>query len=294
MAVGLLAPRIVIPQRLLAEGEEHALACVMRHEAAHLGRRDAWLSLAMQLLAVVAWPVVPLWIAMARVRQLVELACDEAALAGADASERRRYGHALLDMAEWRSFAVVPLGAGELHFGSTLRARIEALASQRHWPLVAQALVASLAPIALLIACGGAAPRAASAPGASGDDTGYGYEFEVDSAKASAAAVPAPPQPLAEGGRVPPETIQSTVRAHFGAFRDCYEKGRAKNAKLAGDVAVKFVFGEDGVTKEAVLQGSTLPDEEVAACVVGEFRKLEYPKAPGGVVTVVYPIHFAP
>jgi hypothetical protein len=275
---------------------------VLRHEAAHLRRRDAWLSVAMQLLAITAWPVVPLWIAIARVRHLVELACDEAALAGADAIERRRYGHTLLDMAEWRWLAVRPIGAGagELHFGSTMRARIEALASQRHWPVGIQALALSLALLALFAACGGAAPRPASAPGAgtpsSGDDSkGYGYEFEADAAKAAAAApasggfLPAGPD-----GRLPPETIQATVRAHFGALRTCYEAGLKRDPKLAGTVRVKYAFGEDGITTEAADDKSTLPDAGVVACVVGEFRKLTYPKAQGGNVTVVYPIQFAP
>jgi len=293
MAVGLLAQRIVLPGRLLVAGEEHTLACVLRHERAHLRRGDAWLSAAMQLLAVAAWPVAPLWIAIARVRQLVELACDEAALAGADADERRRYGHALLDMAEWRSLAVAPLGAGELYFGSTLRARIEALASQRHWPLAVQALALSVAPIALLVACGGSAPSPA-APAAGGDD-GYGYEFDTDPATAAAPSS-IPSMPLAPGGRIPPEVIQATLRAHFGAFRSCYEAGLKKDPTAKGVVAVRFVFGVDGTMTEALGEKAktTLADKDVVSCVVGEFRNVTFPKSPGGVVTVVYPIQFAP
>ena len=91
-----------------------------------------------QVLTVAFWPVLPVWLAAQRVRALVEMACDEAALDAADAGERRRYGHTLLDMAEWRSVMLAPLGAGELHFGSTLRARVEALANVRRWPLVVQ------------------------------------------------------------------------------------------------------------------------------------------------------------
>lgn len=284
MAVGLLAPRVVLPRRLLVPGEEHALACVLRHEAAHLRRGDAWLSAAMQLLAIAAWPVVALWIAIARVRQLIELACDEAALAGADAAERRRYGHALLDIAAWRSLTDAPL-AGELHFGSTLRARIEALASQRHWPAAAQALVLSFAPIALLAAC-----PAARAP----ED--YGYEFAPDQAKTGATAPASPPVPDPKHpDRIAPETIQASVRARYGAFQTCYEAGLKKDRTLTGTVSVKLVFAEDGITKEAVAdKGLTLPDKDVLDCVVSEFRKMTFPKAKSGVVTVVYPIQFAP
>jgi beta-lactamase regulating signal transducer with metallopeptidase domain len=148
MVVGVLRPRIVLPSLLLAPEEEAHLACVLGHESAHIRRRDPWLMTVTQVFTVTLWPVLPLWIAAARVRALVEMACDEMALGDADPNERSRYGHALLDMAEWRTMTLAPLGAGELHFGSTLRARIEALASHRHWPgalqvtLVAGAVVA--------------------------------------------------------------------------------------------------------------------------------------------------------
>ncbi len=140
MVVGLFAPRIILPASLLATGDAYALALVLRHEAAHLARRDPWLTVAMQTLLVLAWPVVPLWVGAWRVRQLVELACDEAALAGADEGARRRYGHALLDVAEGRSVMLSPVTA-ELHFGSVLRARIEALGWTKRWPLAAQGMV---------------------------------------------------------------------------------------------------------------------------------------------------------
>jgi Zn-dependent protease with chaperone function len=292
MAVGLLAPLVVIPSRLFVAGEEHALACVLRHEATHLRRRDAWLSAAMQLLAVTAWPVLPLWIAIARVRQLMELACDDAALTGADEIERRRYGHALLDMAEWRLVTTAPFGAGELHFGSTLRARVDALVSQRHWPLGAQAIALSFASIALFIACGGSAPQPAT-PSAK---TGYGYEFKTTTvADVSAAAAP-PENQLATGpgGQLFPESIENVVRGHFGQLLNCYEQGRRKDPQLKGKVTVKFVIGEDGITKEATDAGSTLPDKDVVNCVVAAFRQRKYRESHGGPVTVVYPVQFGP
>jgi beta-lactamase regulating signal transducer with metallopeptidase domain len=305
MVVGIVAPRIVLPRRLLAAGQESALACVLGHEAAHVRRRDAWLSAAMQLLAVVAWPVVPLWIAIARVRQLVELACDEAALAGAGAVERRHYGHALLDMAEWR-WAVTPLGAGELHFGSTLRSRVEALASQRHWPVGAQALALSLAPIAMLGACSGSAapptPTASDTASLQADpSSAYGYRFETDSLQIAARNQGATPPTASPDGRITPEKVQAVVRAHFDAFSVCYSAGLRNEPKLAGIVNVRSVIGKDGVpvqtadvgTSDAPYPGTTLADPSVIACIVDEFGKIAYPPGPG-VLTLVYPIQFEP
>lgn len=293
MAVGLLSPRIVLPRQIVAQGDDHILACVLRHEIAHVERRDAWLSAAMQMLGVVAWPVIPLWIAAARVRDLMELACDEAAVDRADPDGRRRYGHALLDIAERQTLAAAPPGAGALHFGSTLRARIEALTSQRHWPVVVQALAITVAPLALFAACGGAAPPPAAPPGGGGD-SGYGYQFETDTPKEAAGAKPVGDLPRGPRGRIAPEVIQSAVRAHFGVFRACYASALAKSPTLAGTVSVKYVIREDGATSEAADEQSSIPDKAVVGCVVDEFKKITYPKPVDGVVTVVYPIQFAP
>jgi hypothetical protein len=160
-------------------------------------------------------------------------------------------------------------------------------------------LALSLAPLALVVACGRAASPSAAvhttgAHASTEDDSGYGYEFEADSSK-NAAASPASDLslPHAQGDRVPPETVQAVIRSSYGALASCYAAGLKKDPSLAGAVTVKLVAGTDGVTKEAVEQKSTLADKDVVACVVGEIGKLTYP-AGGGVLTVVYPIQFAP
>jgi len=290
MALGIVKPRIVIPHALLEPGNEHALACALRHEVAHLRRRDPWLATALVFLRTCAWPILPLWIAVARVRQLVELACDEKALDGADAAERRRYGHALLDMTEARAFALVPLGEGGLHFRSTLRSRIEALAMQRHWPLAAQAVAMCLVSTALFFACG-TAPAPPDALSINGHRISYGYEFAPTAPGESRNAV-APTLSTNAEGRLVPEAIESVVRqeATAVAISSCFEAGRRKNAALAGNVNVKVVIDEDGLTKDASDE-STLPDREVVDCVVGVFRGIRYPASHDGNIAVIYPIH---
>jgi hypothetical protein len=88
--------------------------------------------------------------------------------------------------------------------------------------------------------------------------------------------------------------IEGKVRANFGDLLACYQTGLARDPKLTGTVSVRFVLGEDGMTKAAAAEKSTLPDKDVVNCVVGAFRKLRYPESHGGDVTVVYPIEFAP
>jgi hypothetical protein len=122
------------------------------------------------------------------------------------------------------------------------------------------------------------------------------YEFATDTAEAVAASPASTTYSLPTGpsGRLFSESIQTVVRGHFGQVLTCYEAGRRSDPQLKGNVTVKFVIGEDGITKEAADAGSTLPDKEAINCVVDAFRQRKYRESHGGDVTVVYPIQFAP
>jgi beta-lactamase regulating signal transducer with metallopeptidase domain len=276
MVVGILAPRIILPGSLLEAGSEPVLARVLRHEVAHLSRRDPWLSGAMELLLVCAWPVASLWLAAARVRALMELACDDAAVAGFDAAERRRYGHTLLDVAErWSS----PRW-GELHFGSRLRARIEALASPRRWSTAVQ--VASVAAgVLAFAACSTVAPRPgehASEPNGPAAEPAWMSRADVVSSTAS----------------LPPDVIRDVMHRNFDRFGQCYEDGAAKEPRLRGTVKVAFLIDRGGAVAEASDYGSDMPDRGVVDCVTRIVRGLSFPAPAGGLLTVVYPIEFHP
>lgn len=95
-------------------------------------------------------------------------------------------------------------------------------------------------------------------------------------------------------GRLPPEVIQRIARQNFGRFRLCYENGLRNNPNLAGRVVTKFVIDRSGAVSTAQDQGSDLPDQGVVSCVVRQFQNLSFPQPEGGVVTVVYPVVFAP
>jgi hypothetical protein len=95
-------------------------------------------------------------------------------------------------------------------------------------------------------------------------------------------------------GRLPPEVIQRIVRQNFGRFRTCYEQGLDRNPNLQGRVSARFVIGRDGAVSNVSNGGSDLPDSGVVSCVLSAFYGLEFPQPEGGIVTVVYPIMFAP
>jgi hypothetical protein len=102
------------------------------------------------------------------------------------------------------------------------------------------------------------------------------------------------PDPEVSLGRLPPEVIQRTVRDRYSSFRICYEIGLEQDPKLQGRVTTRFVIGRDGRVSAAYLADVGLPDCRVARCVRDEMARLVFPKPAFGIVTVVYPIMFAP
>ncbi len=125
----------------------------------------------------------------------------------------------------------------------------------------------------------------AAAFGPSGDSSAPSAPARRPQVSASSAAV---------SGRIAPEIVAHGVRRVFGRLRHCYERGLERDASLAGRVTVRFVIGRDGIVASAQDGGSTLPDPQVVACVVGCFPGIDLPEPEGGIVTVVYPILFAP
>ena len=96
-------------------------------------------------------------------------------------------------------------------------------------------------------------------------------------------------------GRLPPEVIQRIVRSNFGRVKRCYADALAKKPGLTGRVYTKFVIDRTGhVASAESTQQSTIPDGAVVSCVVSMFRGLVFPQPEGGIVTVVYPLVFAP
>jgi len=93
-------------------------------------------------------------------------------------------------------------------------------------------------------------------------------------------------------GRLPPEVVRRIMRAHFPAFRLCYELALQKDPTIAGRVAVRFVIGPNGDVTSATDDGSDLASSEVRSCVIERAKTLLFPKPESGRVTVVFPMIF--
>lgn len=76
---GGMAPCLILPVVLWRELDASQRQAVLRHEAAHLVRRDLWRSLLVRLLALPHWFNPFAWLAVRRFEEAAEWACDEAA-----------------------------------------------------------------------------------------------------------------------------------------------------------------------------------------------------------------------
>ena len=164
-AIGVVRPRIVIPQWLLARPEsDQRLA--LAHESEHLRARDPQL-LAAACLAVVLFPWNPaLWMIAARLRLAIEVDCDRRVLRrGTPAAA---YGSLLVSVAE----LATPLRPSALALAddaSHLKTRILAMDTNSLRLGRTRAALATLAGIvALLAACEAKEPTAADVDALSG------------------------------------------------------------------------------------------------------------------------------
>ncbi len=124
LVTGLVHPRLYLNASELATP---ALDQVIRHELAHLERRDVWVLSFARLLSIALWFNPFLFALEARRRLAAELDCDRRALAGLSEGRARSYARALLNAAGSNSgsspvvgFGVAPRKAIEMRLMSAL------------------------------------------------------------------------------------------------------------------------------------------------------------------------------
>jgi TonB family protein len=78
---GVRHPRVLIPPGA-SEWPEDRVAVVLRHELAHVRRRDWLVQIVSEALVTIAWFNPLMWLACRRLRRESELACDDAVIAG--------------------------------------------------------------------------------------------------------------------------------------------------------------------------------------------------------------------
>ena len=110
------------------------------------------------------------------------------------------------------------------------------------------------------------------------------------------------PRPNDAGTGIDPKYIQQVVREDFFPMaKQCYEELLARKPDAGGRVEMEFTIVADdklgGIVEDAGLgEGGTLTDDKMGTCIRESLTTLAFPPpaGDGGIVTVVYPIVFAP
>ncbi|MGY6087467.1 M56 family metallopeptidase [Stenotrophomonas sp. SM006] len=173
MVVGLWRPQILLPRPLLARLDNNVLRDIVRHEVAHLDRRDLWTSTLLRAGTALFWWNPLLHLAQARLALLREMACD--ARAAMQASEPLDYAGSLLagiEQLQALREEAPTLALGMFSARSQLAQRIDQLLDAPSYAPRRRSLL--MLGLLLLLACVGTAvavsPRLAS-PAASTSDT---------------------------------------------------------------------------------------------------------------------------
>lgn len=118
---GIFRPRIIIPE----SNKDMDLEYIIRHEKTHIRRLDNLWRIIGFITASVHWFNPLSWIFLKAFLTDIELACDEMALSGYDAEQRKEYARTLLECSQSKSLLVSAFG------GSKVRTRIENVLSYK-------------------------------------------------------------------------------------------------------------------------------------------------------------------
>lgn len=144
--LGLFRPRIYVPSQMDAS----TLDYVVRHEKAHLLRRDHWWKPFGYLLLAVHWFNPLLWVAYVLLCRNIELACDEKVVRSMDDPHKAAYSQALLSASLPRHrIAACPLAFGEVG----LKQRVKSILHYKKpafWLVLAAVLICIAAAVCFL------------------------------------------------------------------------------------------------------------------------------------------------
>ncbi len=134
VAVGLLRPRVVLPDRLAESISSRSLCDVLVHESAHVLRGDAWVGLLQRVAGVLFWPHPFVHFANDQLARAREEVCDNHVLRCGDACGYARTLLALTNLCR-PGVATRPAGLGLLAGRWTLTDRVAGLLDPRRVPM---------------------------------------------------------------------------------------------------------------------------------------------------------------
>lgn len=164
MLAGLLRPAVYLPEDL--PGSAELLPYVLAHEARHRCAGDIPYQFVLLLACAVQWFNPLAWYMARAARQDLELACDEAVLAGRDMAYRRAYGAAVLDVlasARRRRLSMLSTGFAARHTETKQRfAEMLSIRQKRRGAPLLCLLLAAVTLASALVACAAAPAQTGS------------------------------------------------------------------------------------------------------------------------------------
>ncbi|CAN5321842.1 hypothetical protein BH23VER1_BH23VER1_36420 [soil metagenome] len=163
MTYGFRRPIIMLPLEAV-QWPRDLMVSVLRHELAHVRRRDLWWMLATEISLLVAWPIPFAWIVRRRIARTRELACDDQVLLhGQPADAYAEHLLALLPTGNrvTPTLALTAIGSGDLvgRFRHLLNADLQRKpVTWKGSLLVAAIVLGAIVPGTLFVGCAGHRP----------------------------------------------------------------------------------------------------------------------------------------
>lgn len=98
MVVGLVKPKIILPQPILQQLKEDQLSAIVLHEKAHIQRWDNWFGLFQEFIAILFWWSPVMRFVNQRIHFEREIACD--LRAATQLNDNKKYAQSLVDCAK--------------------------------------------------------------------------------------------------------------------------------------------------------------------------------------------------
>lgn len=97
-------------------------------------------------------------------------------------------------------------------------------------------------------------------------------------------------------GTLPKAVIDEKLKSAQPGIKACYERGLKTKPDLHGSVNINFVVDPEGKVAHADTNAGddALDDTPTVDCILGEIKKLEFPKPSGGRVFLNYPLQLEP
>jgi hypothetical protein len=88
------------------------------------------------------------------------------------------------------------------------------------------------------------------------------------------------------------DAVYAVVRAHESSIKACYEAQAKKDARLAGEIDVRWEIEEDGRVSAARVKRTTMNSKPVEDCLVAEVARWRFPAASDRTVVGRFPFVF--